>query len=163
MINYQTENPNLNSGRSNSSLAKTTLAKAKWGRESGVRAQAVDSKPSVKQMRLRLVYLDPWTAVKFSFVIGVFLAIIGVVVVFLIWTVLNTSGVLKQASDTVTGLTDNSGSLAPYISLPSVMLFAVVTAVLGALITTIVGGLLASFYNLFVKITGGIRVGFTNN
>ena len=51
-------------------------------------AKKSSSKTSAKQVRLRLVYVDFWSAVKLSFLTAVALAIVTVVSVFLIFTVL---------------------------------------------------------------------------
>jgi hypothetical protein len=44
-----------------------------------------------------------------------------------------------------------------------VMGFAVVVAVLNTVVITALGAVYAVLYNLSVKITGGLLVGFTNN
>ena len=41
--------------------------------------------------------------------------------------------------------------------------FAVVVALLNLVVATALGAIIAVLYNLSVKITGGILVGFTNN
>ena len=41
--------------------------------------------------------------------------------------------------------------------------FAVVAALLNLVVTTALGAILAVLYNLSVRITGGLLVGFTNN
>jgi hypothetical protein len=54
--------------------------------------------PSNKQVRLKLVYIDFWSSVKLSFLIGVCLGIVGIVGSFLIWTVLNQTGIFDQVN-----------------------------------------------------------------
>ena len=44
-----------------------------------------------------------------------------------------------------------------------VMGFAVVVALLNLVVVTALGAIMAVLYNLSVKITGGLLVGFTNN
>ncbi|MDX6345374.1 MAG: hypothetical protein QOF84_164, partial [Streptomyces sp.] len=45
-----------------------------------------------KQVRLKLVYIDFWSAVKFSFLISAALGVVLFVAVILIWTVLASTG-----------------------------------------------------------------------
>ena len=49
---------------------------------------------SSKQVRLKLVYIDFWSTVKLAFLAGICLAIIAIVGTFLIWTVLDRTGVV---------------------------------------------------------------------
>ncbi|MBN9629171.1 MAG: DUF3566 domain-containing protein, partial [Actinobacteria bacterium] len=51
---------------------------------------------SAKQVRLKLVYIDFWSTVKLSFLAGICLAIIAIVGSFLIWTVLDRTGIFDQ-------------------------------------------------------------------
>ena len=49
-----------------------------------------------KQVRLKLVYIDFWSVVKLSFLIAVALGIITVVATFLIWLILNPTGIFDD-------------------------------------------------------------------
>jgi hypothetical protein len=51
---------------------------------------------ATKQVRLKLVYVDFWSAVKLSFLIAVALGIVLVVATILIWMVLATTGVFSN-------------------------------------------------------------------
>ena len=52
-----------------------------------------------KQVRLKLVYIDFWSAVKLSFLIALCLGIVTIVATFLVFTVLNgtSSSILSRA------------------------------------------------------------------
>jgi hypothetical protein len=41
--------------------------------------------------------------------------------------------------------------------------FSMIVAILDIVVTTVLGAVFALLYNLSVKITGGLLVGFTNN
>ena len=114
-------------------------------------------------MRLRLVYVDFWSAVKLSFLVAVCFAVISIVVTFLIHTVLNSTGIFEQVNSLVQDVAGSSGDLTSVLSLGNVMGFAVVAALLNLVVTTALGAIIAVLYNLSVKITGGLLVGFTNN
>ncbi len=60
-----------------------------------------------KQVRLRLVYVDFWSAVKLSFLGAVALAIVTMVSFFLIYLVLQATA-LTQVDEFVASITDGS-------------------------------------------------------
>ena len=59
-------------------------------------AKKTRKKAPAKQVRLKLVYVDFWSAVNFSFLVSLSLAIVGVVAIILVYTVLVSTGVLSQ-------------------------------------------------------------------
>lgn len=118
----------------------------------------------VKQVRLKLVYIDFWSAVKLSFLIALSLGIVFVVASILIWAVLNSTGIFGKLDDILRDvLGEPQFSLADSFSLTQVALFAVVIAILNVVIGTALGAIASLLYNLSVRLTGGILVGFTNN
>jgi hypothetical protein len=116
-----------------------------------------------KQVRLRLVYVDFWSAVKLSFLAAVALAIVTMVSFFLIFLVLQATGIMSQADEFVGNITDGSVALASLMGLPQVMAFAAVVSILNLIVVTVLGAVAAGIYNLAVKVTGGLLVGFTSN
>jgi ABC-type glycerol-3-phosphate transport system permease component len=119
---------------------------------------------SAKQVRLKLVYLDFWSVVKFSFLIWLCLGIVLIVAAVLVWIVLSSTGIF----DTLNGvLRDILGkedfSITDSFGLGQVVLFSFVIAVLNTVIGTILGAIAALLYNLSVRFTGGILVGFQNS
>ncbi|MGT2425686.1 DUF3566 domain-containing protein [Amnibacterium kyonggiense] len=116
-----------------------------------------------KQVRLKLVYIDFWSAVKFSFLIAAAIGVVIFVAVLLIWTVLASTGVFDQIS---TLLKDVSGSntvtVSNVVSFAQVMGFTLVIAALNVVVGTVLGAIACVLYNLSVRITGGILVGFKN-
>ena len=115
-----------------------------------------------KQVRLRLVYIDFWSAVKLSFLAAVALAIVTVVSYFLIYLVVSAT-LLTKLDEFFTSFTDGGATLSQYVGLPQVMAFAAIVAILNLVIVTVLGAVMAGIYNLAVKVTGGLLVGFTSN
>ena len=116
-----------------------------------------------KQVRLKLVYIDFWSAVKFSFLIAAAVGVVIVVAVLLIWTVLASTGVFEQVTQLVQDVSGNSAlSVSNVISFAQVMGFTLVIAALNVVVGTVLGAIACVLYNLSVKITGGILVGFKN-
>ncbi|GAA1826519.1 DUF3566 domain-containing protein [Agromyces salentinus] len=126
-------------------------------------ARKSNRRPAQKQVRLRLVYIDFWSAVKLSFLVAVALAVVGIVVTFLVHTVLSSTGIFENLNSLVQDVAGAGTDLTSVLSLGNVMGFAIVAALLNLVVTTALGAILAVLYNLSVKITGGILVGFTNN
>ena len=116
-----------------------------------------------KQVRLRLVYVDFWSAVKLSFLGAVALAIVTMVSFFLIFMVLQATTVLEQAGAILDTLTDGSVDLESLLGLPQVMAFGAVVSILNLIVFTVLGAVIAGIYNLAVKVTGGLLVGFMSN
>ncbi|MHA6669731.1 DUF3566 domain-containing protein [Homoserinimonas sp. A447] len=119
---------------------------------------------ATKQVRLKLVYIDFWSAIKLSFLVTVTLGIILVVVTFLVWTVLNSLGIFADLDKTLGDiLGEGTFRLIDTFSLTQVMLFSLVVALLNMVAGTVLGAIGALLYNFSVKLTGGLLVGFTNN
>jgi ABC-type sugar transport system permease subunit len=116
-----------------------------------------------KQVRLKLVYIDFWSAVKFSFLIAAAVGIVIFVAVLLIWTVLASTGVFDQISTLMKDVSgQNSLTVSNVVSFAQVMGFTLVIAALNVVVGTVLGAIACVLYNLSVKITGGILVGFKN-
>jgi hypothetical protein len=120
-------------------------------------------KTSGKQVRLRLVYVDFWSAVKLSFLGAVALAVVTMVSFFLIYLVLQATGIMNTADEFVSSFSDGSIALSELVGLPQVMAFAAVVAILNLIVFTVLGAVVAGIYNLAVKVTGGLLVGFMSN
>ena len=117
-----------------------------------------------KQVRLKLVYIDFWSAVKLSFLVAICGAILLLVATLFVWIVLNSLGVIEQVDSVFADIIgDEATSLASVFSLGQVMFFASIVAVLNIIGGTAIGAISALLYNLSVRLTGGLLVGFTNN
>jgi hypothetical protein len=117
-----------------------------------------------KQVRLKLVYIDFWSAVKLSFLVAVCGAILLIVSTLLVWIVLSSLGVIEQVDSVFTDIIgEDATSLASIFSLGQVMFFATIVALLNVVGGTAIGAISALLYNLSVRLTGGLLVGFTNN
>ena len=116
-----------------------------------------------KQVRLKLVYIDFWSAVKFSFLIAAAIGVIIFVAVLLIWTVLASTGVFDQVSKLMQDVSGQSSlTVSNVVSFAQVMGFTLVIAALNVVVGTVLGAIACVLYNLSVRITGGILVGFKN-
>lgn len=119
---------------------------------------------AVKQVRLKLVYIDFWSSVKLSFLVAASLGIVLIVASILVWIVLNSTGIFSDLDDILRDiLGDPEFSVANSFSLPQVALFAFVIAILNVVVGTALGAIASMLYNFSVRLTGGLLVGFTNS
>ncbi len=117
-----------------------------------------------KQVRLKLVYLDFWSVVKLSFLVWICLGIVLVVATILVWIVLDSTGVFgKLDSAFQDALSDPNFKIASSFGLGQVGIFALVIAVLNLVVGTVLAAIASLLYNLSVRFTGGLLVGFQNS
>lgn len=126
-------------------------------------AKKTRKKAPAKQVRLKLVYIDFWSSVKFSFLVSLCAAIVGVVAMLLIYTVLLSTGVLAKLNELVMDIVGDQVSLLELFSYGTVFTFAVVVGVLNIIVGTAFGAIGALIYNLLVRALGGFQLGFTSN
>jgi hypothetical protein len=119
---------------------------------------------SSKQVRLRLVHIDFWSATKNSFIVALMTAVILAVFNFGAWLLLSVLGVVDTLNGIVSSIigVDFLG-LTDLMSFPSVMVFTVVQAITIIVCGTVLGALGSLAFNFIARITGGIRIAFTND
>jgi hypothetical protein len=114
-------------------------------------------------VRLKLAYIDFWSATKVSFLLGLAQAIVTVIATFLLYIVFVQTGVFETANN-VAGqvLGGNNFDVQSFASMAQVLSFAGVVGILNMVVITVLGGVVAVIYNACAKIVGGIQVGFVN-
>lgn len=119
---------------------------------------------AVKQVRLKLVYIDFWSAVKLSFLIALSGALVILAATLMIWVVLNTTGIFDEVGGLIAEiLGDPTFTLMDALSMSNVLMYSLIVGALNVVVGTALGAIGALLYNLSVKMTGGLLVGFTNN
>ncbi len=119
---------------------------------------------AVKQVRLKLVYVDFWSAVKLSALVSASVGIVFIVASILVWIVLNSTGIFTDLDAIMQDVLGNPEfSVANSFALPQVALFAFLIAILNVVVGTALGAIASMLYNFSVRITGGLLVGFTNS
>ena len=126
-------------------------------------AKKTRKKAPAKQVRLKLVYIDFWSSVKFSFLVSLCAAVVGIVSMLLIYTVLLSTGVLVKLNELFMDIVGDQGNLLEFFSYGTVFTFAVVVGVLNLIVGTAFGAVGALIYNLLVRMLGGFQLGFTSN
>lgn len=117
-----------------------------------------------RQVRLKLVYIDVWSLVKLSFLVWLCLGIVLIVASVLIWVVLFSTGIFDTLDETLIDmLGDDNFSIANSFGIGQVVLFTFIIAVLNTIVGTALGAVGGFLYNLSVRLTGGLLVGFQNS
>jgi hypothetical protein len=121
------------------------------------------SSPAAKQVRLNLVYIDLWSAVKVSSLVAAAVSISVFLTVLLSWVLLSAVGVIGALEGAVGDiLGEGGGAIIALLSLGQVVLLAAVGGFINLVSMTVLGSLSAVLYNVIVRLTGGLTVGFTN-
>ncbi|PPG51922.1 hypothetical protein C5C41_10320 [Rathayibacter sp. AY1E9] len=110
-------------------------------------------------LRLTLVHVDFWSAVKLSFLLGLALAILGLVAVLVAHPLLVHSDLFTQADTLLEQVVGDQVELDAILSLPNVLGFALVGAVLNTVVATALGGVGALLFGSAAALAGGLPVG----
>ena len=118
-----------------------------------------------KLVRLNLQAIDILSAVKVGFFVGLALSIATVVGFWLMWQVLNNSGVLNSVGGLLSSVLgeESDFSLEREFSFANVMNMSFIAAGLNLIITTALFGVYAAIFNVIAKMVGGVRLTFSNN
>ena len=118
--------------------------------------------PRVRKARLRVAKADPWSVMKVSFLLSIALGICTIVASAVLWMVMDAMGVFSSVGGTIseaTGSTDSNGfDLQSFLSLPNVLMFTTVIAVIDVVLATALATLGAFIYNLSAGFVGGVEL-----
>jgi hypothetical protein len=120
---------------------------------------------SGKQVKLNLMHIEFWSAVKVGFVLQLALAVANIVGFFILWLVLSKTGLFGNLNAMLSSVVGGSSgtSVESQLSLPRVMSFSVALSAFNIVAGTLLAGILALIFNVVARIVGGVGVGFTNN
>ncbi|MCT2589208.1 DUF3566 domain-containing protein [Streptomyces sp. N2-109] len=118
--------------------------------------------PRTRMARLRVAKTDPWSVMKVSFLLSIALGVCTVVAVSVLWMVMDSMGVFSAVGETISEATssDEGGGfdLEAFLSLPRVVLFTSVVALIDVVLATALATLGAFIYNLSAGFVGGVEV-----
>lgn len=118
--------------------------------------------PRVRKARLRVFQADPWSVMKVSFLLSIALGICSLIAVAMLWLVMDAMGVFATIGETISQATstdDGSGfDLESFLSLPRVLLFTTLIAMIDVVLATALATLGAFLYNISAGFTGGVEV-----
>jgi hypothetical protein len=114
-----------------------------------------------RKVKLTIARIDPWSAMKLSFLLSVAFAIASVVATVVIWEVLDWIGLWSKLNDALREVAGGSGSkfnVHDYIGLGRVVSIATLVAVVNVLVTMALSTLGAVLYNIAGSLVGGLNV-----
>ncbi|GAA4911040.1 DUF3566 domain-containing protein [Streptomyces coeruleoprunus] len=118
--------------------------------------------PRTRKARLRVAKVDPWSVMKVSFLLSIALGICTVVAAAVLWMVMDAMGVFSTVGATIsdaTGSNEHNGfDLQAFLSLPRVLIFTSVIAVIDVVLATALATLGAFIYNLSAGFVGGVEL-----
>ncbi|WEO96418.1 DUF3566 domain-containing protein [Streptomyces sp. FXJ1.172] len=122
----------------------------------------VRTTPRTRKARLRVAKADPWSVMKVSFLLSIALGICTIVAAAVLWMVLDAMGVFSTVGGTIseaTGANEANGfDLQSFLSLPHVLTFTTIIAVIDVVLATALATLGAFIYNLSAGFVGGIEL-----
>jgi hypothetical protein len=146
--------PGVNSGQPSSAPAAPAAAKA------------APRPAAARRVRLTVARVDPWSTMKIAFLLSVALGIAGVVMVFVLWTILAGMGVFDQINGIVGQVVQDGQQrfdIMDFIGLGRVVSLSIVIAVIDVILVTAIATLGAFLYNVSSALVGGVQLTLTDD
>jgi hypothetical protein len=115
-----------------------------------------------RQVTLHLTHIDPWSAAKRAFVLGVLIAGVIIVATVVLWMVLSAAGVFAAVSSLWSDASGNTETGISFLSLGRLLGLAMVVSAIEIVLLSVLSTLFAVLYNLSVGFTGGVEYTFTD-
>ncbi len=119
-----------------------------------------------RRVKLTVSRVDPWSAMKMSFLISVALGIAGVVMVAVLWMILSGMGVFSEVNrlvGTVFSDTQNPFDIMDFLGFDRVLSLSIVVGVIDVVLMTALSTLGAFLYNICSALVGGIQLTLTDD
>ncbi|WP_233616872.1 DUF3566 domain-containing protein, partial [Actinomadura harenae] len=119
---------------------------------------------SGRKAQLQLARLEPWSVMKFSFVMSLVCFVVLLVAVIVLWMILSGLGVFDAITNTVQDLTakqgEDSGGVdaGSWFSFPRVVGYTVLVGALNVMLITALSTVGSVIYNLAADLVGGVEV-----
>jgi hypothetical protein len=121
---------------------------------------------AARRVRLTVSRVDPWSAMKIAFLLSVALGIAGVVMVFVLWTILAGMGVFDQINGIVGQVVQDGQQrfdIMDFVGLGRVLSLSIVIAVIDVILVTAIATLGAFLYNVSSALVGGVQLTLTDD
>lgn len=147
----------------NSASAARPVGQAQTGSGSSA---APAARASGRRVRLTVSRVDPWSAMKMSFLLSVALGIAGVVMVAVLWTILAGMGVFESVNGLVGQIIqdgENTFDIMDFLGFGRVVSLAIVVGVIDVILMTALATLAAFLYNVSSSLVGGLQLTLTDD
>lgn len=115
----------------------------------------------VRRVRLTLSHVDPWSAMKVSFLVSVGLGVATVIMIIVLWMLLSGMGVFDQINSMIAkiiGEADQTFNILDFVGFGRVVSLSVVLGVINVLLMTALATLGAFLYNICAALVGGLQL-----
>ncbi len=119
-----------------------------------------------RRVKLTVSRVDPWSAMKMSFLISVALGIAGVVMVAVLWMILSGMGVFSQVNKlvgTIFNDPQNPFNIMDFVGFGRVLSLSIVIGVIDVILMTALATLGAFLYNICSALVGGLQLTLTDD
>jgi ABC-type glycerol-3-phosphate transport system permease component len=124
------------------------------------------SSARARRVKLTVSRVDPWSAMKMSFLISVALGIAFVVMVAVLWMILSGMGVFSEINRLVgTIFSDQSNpfDIMDFLGFGRVLSLSIVIGVIDVILMTALSTLGAFLYNICSALVGGLQLTLTDD
>ncbi len=156
-------------GRSGAPAPARSAGQPRTGGERPVTQTGGSSAPrpaSARRVRLTISRVDPWSAMKISFLLSVALGIALVVATIVLWTVLDAMGVFDQVNGVIGEVIQDGGTkfdILDFIGFTRVVSLSIVIGVIDVILFTAIATLAAFLYNVSSALVGGVQLTLTDD
>lgn len=155
------------SGASAEATRPLTHAPAEAPTANGAAAPApAAARGTGRRVRLTVSRVDPWSAMKMSFLLSVALGIAGVVMISVLWLILAGMGVFDQVNSLVGQIIQdgqNTFDIMDFLGFGRVVSLAIVVGVIDVILMTALATLAAFLYNVSSSLVGGLQLTLTDD
>ncbi|GAA0270521.1 DUF3566 domain-containing protein [Actinomadura nitritigenes] len=151
-------------GRAGSGFAGTVLKDRPSAAVAPMNSKSPAQAKPARKAQLQLARLEPWSVMKFSFVMSLVCFVVLVVAVVVLYVILSGLGVFDAISDTVNSLTKQQGDTTGgvdagnWFSFARVFGYTVLVGALNVLLITALSTVGSVIYNLAADLVGGVEV-----
>jgi Transmembrane domain of unknown function (DUF3566) len=150
--------------RTSSGFAGTVLKDRPSAAVAPVNSKVPAQAKPARKAQLQLARLEPWSVMKFSFVMSLVCFVVLLVAVVVLYVILSGLGVFDAISDTVNSLTKQQGDTTGgvdagnWFSFARVFGYTVLVGALNVLLITALSTVGSVIYNLAADLVGGVEV-----
>ena len=128
--------------------------------------QSAAAAARARRVKLTVSRVDPWSAMKMSFLISVALGIAGVVMVAVLWMILSGMGVFSEVNrlvGTIISDSENPFDIMDFLGFGRVLSLSIVIGVIDVILMTALSTLGAFLYNICSALVGGLQLTLTDD
>lgn len=151
-------------GAIDSEQVKAGAAQAKPSSESGGQPKPAAT-IGARRVRLAVTKVDPWSAMKMSFLLSIAAGIMMVVAAVVFWNVLDSLQVFTKIDEIIKGIVseDAEVNVLQYVELSRVVSLTTIIAIIDVVLLTALGTIGAFLYNIVAALVGGIHLTLTDD